>query len=205
MEASAGDRRRLAARRQPGLALGPGPAAAAAVASARRYGVDAGLVTAVDLVRGPRRAHRHARSSRSRARPAGTTPTTRASGTPRSPALADGRRPVRHPRRGHRRGRPRRRPRREGARARALGRAASSPTWSTASTPWGRGGCCCCPTTPRRCALKTHTTDSGAVPAGRLGDRRPGRRLHRAGDRRLRAGARPRADGPSSRPATVRG
>ena len=22
-----------------------------------------------------------------------------------------------------------------------------------------RGGCCSCPTTPRRCALKTHTTD----------------------------------------------
>ena len=28
---------------------------------------------------------------------------------------------------------------------------ASSPAWSTASTRWARGGCCCCPTTPRRC------------------------------------------------------
>ena len=38
-----------------------------------------------------------------------------------------------------------------------------------------------------------------AVPAGRLGDRRPGRRVLRARDRRLRTGARPRAHGASPR------
>ena len=69
------------------------------------------------------------------------------------------RRPVRHPRRGHRRGRPRRQRRREGQGARELGPAASSPAWSRASTPSARGGCCCCPTTPRPLHSKTHTSD----------------------------------------------
>ena len=53
------------------------------------------------------------------------------------------------PRRGHRRGRARRRPRREGQGPRGVGQPHPRPGWSTGSTPWARGGCCCCPTTPR--------------------------------------------------------
>ena len=138
---------------------------------AERYGLDAGLVTAVDLVRGlgvltdievrrGRRRHRLVRHRlRGQARRRPPTPWRR-------------RRPVHHPRRGHRRGRPRRRRRREGQGARELGPRASSPGWSRASTRSVRGGCCCCPTTPRRCELQDPHHRPGALPAGRLRRRR---------------------------------
>ena len=40
------------------------------------------------------------------------------------------------------------------ARPRGMGLAASSPAWSTGSTPLARGACCCCPTTRRRCGSR---------------------------------------------------
>ena len=123
-----------------------------------RHGVAAGMVTAVDLVRGLGVLTDMRGRRRRRAPPAGTTPTTRASGTPPSTrwptaptsSSSTSRPPTRPatPATSRRRSRPSR-----------TGTAASSPAWSRASTPWARGGCCCCPTTPRRCDLKTHTSD----------------------------------------------
>ena len=37
----------------------------------------------------------------------------------------------------------------EKVKALEAGTGGSSPTWSTGSTRWARGGCSCCPTTPR--------------------------------------------------------
>ena len=73
------------------------------------------------------------------------------------------------------------------------------PGWSRGSTGWARGGCCCCPTTPRPC-------DCGPTPPTRCptcwSTRRstvPGGTYTEAGvaDRARRA--RPRADGPPRR------
>ena len=122
------------------------------------------------------------RSSRSRARPAGTTPNYEGK---RDAALGRaGRRarPVRHPRRGHRRGRPRRRRRARRSRPSSTGTAASSPAWSTGLDALGPWRLLLLPDHPTPLAPEDPHHRLRAVPAGRLGDRRPGRRLHRAGD-----------------------
>ena len=204
MDAIAGGRRRLAARRQPGLALGPGPPAAAAVvprgATASRPASSPRSTSSAASACSPAWT-----SSRSRARPAGTTPTTRASGTPRSPrwptatdlfvihveatdeaghagnldekvaALENwDRRILAGPRRGARRHGP------------VAAAAAARPPHAGARSR---------PTPPTRCRTcwSTRPTDG------------PGGIYTEPGDRGLRAGARPRADGPSSRRPPVRG
>ena len=89
MERVAG--RSSAPRRSPPTRSGSGGRARSRSCrrSARSHGVEAGLVTAVDLVRGLG-VLTGMESSRSRARPAGTTPTTRASGTPPWPGWRTG-------------------------------------------------------------------------------------------------------------------
>ena len=177
----------LRPRRQPGLALGPGlPAAAAVVPRAPRRRRPAWSPRSTSC--GASACSPAWTSSRSRAPPAGTTPTTRASATPRSTALADG------PTCSSSTSRPPTRPAtpatsRRRCRRSSTGTAASSPAWSPGSTRWARGGCCSCPTTPRRVRAQDPHHRPGALPARRLARSTARRRLHR--------GRRPRPPRPS--------
>ena len=159
---------RFGARRQPGLAVGPGLPAHRCRASRTSYGVDAGIATAVDLVRGL-----GVLTDIEVVDVEGATGWYDTDYEGKRDAALDGagrrRRPVRRPRRGHRRGRPRRRRRRR--------RSRSLENWdrrhprrpgrrrSTRLGPW------------RLLLLPDHATPlrlahphlrPGAVPAGRL-------------------------------------
>ena len=159
----------------------------------------AGLVSAVDLVRGPRRAHRHPPSPTS----TGITGWYDTNYEGKRDAVPAGagrrRRPVPHPRRGQRRGRPRRRRRRRRSRPSRTGTGASSAPSSRASTPSARGGCCSCPTTPRRsrCGPTRPTrcpTCSSTPPSTARAASTPKRDRHRIATR-----ARPPAHEPAGR------
>ncbi len=165
------------------------------------YGLDAGLVTAVDLVRGlgvltgievveRRRRHRlvrHRLRGQARRRPRRAWPTapTCSSSTSRPPT-----RPA-TPATWRRRSRPSR-----------TGTAASSPAWSRASTRSGPWRMLLLPdhATPLRAARPTPPTRCPTCSFDSAG-RRPRGHLHRGRRRRPRAGARPRADGPPRRRA----
>ena len=158
MDASRAVVSRLAARRQPGVAVGPGLASRSCRRSARPTG----------------------------SRPASSRPSTSCGGSACSPACDVGggagrHRLVRHQLRGQARRRASpawpRAPTCSSSTSRPPTRPATPATWrrrcgrSRTGTPhprrprrgldatWGPGGCCSCPTTPRPVALKTHTTD----------------------------------------------
>ena len=149
---------------------------------------------------GPRRAHRHRAGRGARAPPAGSTPTTRASATPRLRSLD------------------------AGADLFLIhveatdeaGHAGNLDEKVKALEAWDRRILADLVDGPRRhgpvadaaAARPPHARRAedahhrlGALPAGRLGGRRPGRHLHRAGHRRLRRRARPRAHGSPRRVA----
>ena len=192
--------------RQPDLALGPG-------LPARRCPRFADALRR----RRPRSAPRStscagsacsptSTSSTSPARPPASTPTTPRQRERALDALADAR-PLPAPRRGHRRGRPRRRRRREGRARSSAGTPRSSAAWSPGLDGWGRSGCCCCPTTPRRARADPHRRP-GAVPARRLRRRRARWHYTEPGVAGPPGGAGPRADGPALsdlRPAVTGG
>ena len=84
------------------------------------------------------------------------------------------------------------------------GTARSSPAWSPASTRWARGGCCCCPTTPRRCGSRpTPPTRCPYLLVDSAVDG-PGGTYTERGVADRRRCARPRAHGPPRPPLTTR-
>ena len=181
--------------RQPDLAVGPGLPAPDAVASRSAYGARRRPGHRRRPRPRPRRAHRHRGRRRRPAPPAGTTPTTRASATPpstRSPtAPTSSSSTSRPPTRPATPATSRRRSRRS-----RTGTAASSPAWSRASTRWARGGCCCCPTTPRPSSSRpTPPTRCPTCWSTPQVDG-PGGVYTEAGVADARPGPGPRADGP---------
>ena len=167
-----GGARALRPRRQPGLALGPGPPAPAAVVpgAPRRRGRAGHRRRPGPWARCP---HRHARWSTSRAPPAGTTPTTRASGTPPSTRSPTG------PTSSSSTSRP---PTRPATPATSTEKVKALENWDRRILPglvegldeMGPWRLLLLPDHATPVDLKTHTSRSGALPPRRLGRRRPG-------------------------------